>query len=303
MSYLLRRLAACAAQLAAVSLLTFLLFSVIPGDFYSAERWNPQSTSASLDQWRKEQGLDQPWPRRYSTWLRSCARGDFGVSTAYRMPVSRLLAPRLSKTLQVVMPALLASWMFGIGLAFVAVRGGRGLLLRGFESGAGSFAMAPDVLVVSLLVWIAVWTGASLTSVWLPAAGLALVMTPAIFLHASRGLAAARDLAFVRIAAQRGVPAGRLWLRFVLPAAANPLVSLFGLSIAGALSASLAAEAITGWPGLGPLFLEAVQSRDYPVVQAVVLLLAAVLTFSNLAADLALYRLDPRIRLAHEAHT
>ena len=100
MSYLLRRLAACAAQLAAVSLLTFLLFSVIPGDFYSAERWNPQSTSASLDQWRKEQGLDQPWPRRYSTWLRSCARGDFGVSTAYRMPVSRLLAPRLSKTLQ-----------------------------------------------------------------------------------------------------------------------------------------------------------------------------------------------------------
>jgi peptide/nickel transport system permease protein len=161
--------------------------------------------------------------------------------------------------------------------------------------------MIPDIVAVSLLLWLAVWMGLSITGPWLPIAGLAFAMAPVVFLHASIELRHARDFDFVRIAASRGISGGRLWLRYILRAAANPLVSLAGLSIAGAIGASFVVEVLTGWPGLGPLFLDAVQARDYPIVQTVLILLAAVLIFSNFAADLLLYRLDPRIRLPHES--
>jgi len=81
-----------------------------------------------------------------------------------------------------------------------------------------------------------------------------------------------------------------------LPAALNPLISLLGLSLGSLLSASLLVEIVTGWPGLGPLFLEAVMARDFAVVLAVVMLSAAFLLIGNLVADLLLYRFDPRIR-------
>jgi len=98
------------------------------------------------------------------------------------------------------------------------------------------------------------------------------------------------------MAEARGIAGWTLWYRYVLPAAANPLVSLLGPSLAGVAGSALAAEALTGWPGLGPLFLDAFQMRDYPVVQAVLVLLGALLTVASLAGDLLLYRLDARIR-------
>jgi peptide/nickel transport system permease protein len=93
-----------------------------------------------------------------------------------------------------------------------------------------------------------------------------------------------------------GIPPRRRLFRHLLPAAVNPLVSLFGLSLGTLLSASLLIEVVMGWPGLGPLFLDAIMARDLAIVLATVLLSAAFLITGNLAADLLLYRLDPRIR-------
>ncbi len=146
------------------------------------------------------------------------------------------------------------------------------------------------------------WLRSSLDGAWLPTAALTLVLTPVIFLHASRSLTSATDLAFFRIAARRSIPPARLWLRYLLPAAANPLISLAGLSIAGAVSSALIIEAITGWPGIGPLFLDAIHARDFAIVQTVIVLLSAILIASNIAADLLLFYTDPRIRLPHEDH-
>jgi peptide/nickel transport system permease protein len=157
--------------------------------------------------------------------------------------------------------------------------------------------MSPEVILVSLLLWIAVDIGASLSGAWLPILGLTCVIVPVVFLHAFGALTSARDAQFVRIANSRGISPRRLWMRFILPAASNPLVSLIGPSLATAVGSSLVIEAMTGWPGLGPLFLEAVQSHDYDVVQAVVVLLAIALTTTNLLASLLLYKIDPRIRL------
>ena len=160
--------------------------------------------------------------------------------------------------------------------------------------------MVPDVIAVGLLLWLAVEAGIPIAGGWLPIVGLTSSLIPVVFLHASGEIRHARELEFVRIAESRGLSGSRLWLRFILRAAANPLVSLAGLSVAAMIASSFVVEVLTGWPGLGPLFLEAVQARDYPIVQSILMLLAVVLALSNLAADLALYRLDPRIRLPYE---
>jgi peptide/nickel transport system permease protein len=105
------------------------------------------------------------------------------------------------------------------------------------------------------------------------------------------------DSPFGLAARAHGIPLRRRLFRQLLPAAANPLVSLFGISLGTLLSASLLVEVAMGWPGLGPLFLDALMARDAAIVLAVVVLSAALLVAGNLIADLLLYGLDPRIRI------
>jgi peptide/nickel transport system permease protein len=102
---------------------------------------------------------------------------------------------------------------------------------------------------------------------------------------------------FMRAVHGHGIPAKRLLFRHALPAAANPLITLFGLSVAGLLSVSLLVEVIVGWPGIGPLLTEAILSRDLFVVIATVVVSTLFLAIGNLVADVLLYAFDPRIRV------
>jgi len=294
MRYVLRRLVYSLFQLAIVSSATFFMFRVAPADFYSLELDNPQRRAASTATERKAHGLDRPWEAQYMDWVQSSLRGDFGQSLAYELPVRRLLAPRILKTLTVAVPALLLAWILGIGAAIFGVRTRVAATL---DPSAAAAAMIPDVIAVSLLLWLAVAVGLRIDTPWLPIASLTGAIAPVIFLHASGELRHALDLEFVRIAQARGIRGWQLWLKYVLPAAANPLISLAGLSAASAVGSSFLVEALTGWPGVGPLFLEAVQSRDYPIVQTMLTGLSAVLILGNFVADIAIYRLDPRIRV------
>ena len=104
-------------------------------------------------------------------------------------------------------------------------------------------------------------------------------------------------LRFALAARAHGIPARRRLVRHLLPVAANPLIGLLGLSLGTLLSASLLVEVVMGWPGLGPLLVDAIMSRDIAVVLGAIVLSAAFLIAGNLVADLLLYRLDPRIRV------
>jgi len=129
----------------------------------------------------------------------------------------------------------------------------------------------------------------------LPVAVLALGMLPVLARHVRAAMMEMLDAPFALSERALGIPR-RLLFRHVLRAAAQPLIALFGVSLGTLLSASLLVEVVMGWPGLGPFFLEAVTARDFGVVLAVVTLSAAMLAAGNLAADLMLYRADPRIR-------
>ncbi|MBV8842921.1 MAG: ABC transporter permease [Bryobacterales bacterium] len=298
MIFLLRKALISLIQFFVISIAVFLFFRLLPGDIYTVELENPQISKASLEGIREAHGLTQSWPRRYVNWLASSAKGDFGDSLAYGIPVRQLLAPRIRGTLEVAIPALLLSWALGLGGAISA--GVFGIAPTIFEPGATAATIVPDVAAVSLILWAAVWLGISITGIWLPIAGLTFGLLPVVVFHSVRELRHAQKLEFVRIAESRGISGSRIWLQFVLRAALNPLVSLAGLSVAAAISSSFVVEVLTGWPGIGPLFLEAVQARDYSIVQTVLVMLAGVLIVSNFAAEIALYRLDPRIRLPHE---
>jgi peptide/nickel transport system permease protein len=130
----------------------------------------------------------------------------------------------------------------------------------------------------------------------LPVTVLTLGLLPVLIRHVRTAVGEAMDAPFALAARAHGIPDRRILTRHLLPAALNPLISLFGLSLGTLLSASLLVEVIAGWPGLGPLFLDAIFARDYALVLGVVLISTTFLILGNLIADLLLYRADPRIR-------
>jgi peptide/nickel transport system permease protein len=130
----------------------------------------------------------------------------------------------------------------------------------------------------------------------LPGIVLAGAAFPVIVRHLRAALAETAEREFVRQARSAGIRGRRLWLGEILPAAANPIITLAGLSAAGLIGGSVIAETLFGWPGAGPLFLEAIMARDAHVVIDLALASAALLAAANFASELVLYAVDPRLR-------
>jgi peptide/nickel transport system permease protein len=317
--FLARRMLHATLLLVCVSFFSFALLQWAPGDFFDELRLNPQISKQTVDALRGEYGLNEPLPVRYERWLLSVAHGDLGFSLAYKSPVGPLIAVRARNTLLLTCTATSLAWALAIPLGIWSALNRSGWPNRIFGAATSTLVTIPDLLLFLCLLLLAVRTGwfpaggmlssgmedapflarvkDLLTHLFLPAAGLAIVSLPVLMRHVRSAMIDAIDAPFVRAARGHGIPRARLVFRYVLPVAANPLISLFGFSIATMLSASLLAEVILSWPGLGPLLLEATLSRDIYVVVATVLLSAVFLVAGNLVADLLLYAVDPRIRV------
>lgn len=319
MKYIARRLLHGLFVLAAASILSFLLASLAPGDFFSELRLDPRVSVQTVEGLRHEHGLDRPLLKRYASWVASAAQGDFGYSLAYNGPVGPLLGQRMRGTLLLTGAAVLASWLLAIplGIWSATQRGTwRDSICRGLIS---LLLSIPELLLAIVFLVLAVESGwfpaggmmrpewDSLSAfervrdvVWhlvLPVTVLVLGMLPVLVRHTRAAMIEVMDSAFAVNARAQGIPRRRLLVRHLLPAAAGPLVGLFGLSFGTLLSASLLLEVVMSWPGLGPLFLEAIMARDFALVVGVVMLSTALLITGNLVADVLLYRLDPRIRM------
>lgn len=296
--YLLRRLVHAAFLLAGVSVLSFVLLELAPGDFLGEAKLNPQLSPQTLAALREQYGLNQSLPQKYVRWLGSVANGSFGVSFAYNLPVSQLLWPRARKTLQLTLISLVLSWLLALPLGVWSAVTRDSWLDRTLKIATSILVALPDLVLACLLLFIAVQAGwFRSASPALPVAVLVLAALPPLVRHVRSAILDVCDQSYVRAARSHGIQGARLWFRWLLPAAANPLTSLFGLSLAGLISSSLLVEMVVGWPGLGPLFLEAIAARDFYLVVGPVLLSAAFLIAGVLVGDLLLYALDPRIRV------
>ncbi len=260
--YLGRRAGHGLLMLFGVSILLFLLFQAAPGDFLSDARVNSQISAETLAQLRVQYGLDQPLPVRYWQWLKSSAKGEFGYSFAYNTPASTLLWPRARNTLLLSVPALLISWLIAVPLGVLAA-GWKGRWADQLFSGGTSALLAlPDVLIALLALLAALKTGmfpvGGMTSMnaldqgtwarlrdlgWhmiLPVAALVVGSVTIILRHVRASVSEVMESSYMRAAEGHGLSRFKLLFGYALPAAANPLISLFGLSVAMLLSVSLA---------------------------------------------------------------
>ena len=318
MRYLGRRLADSLFLLVVVSLLSYAFAQLAPGDYFSELRTDPRISAETVAGLRAQAGLDRPFPVKYASWVRSVIKGDFGYSLAYNSPVAPLLGQRIRGTLLLTGTATFLAWLLAVPLGIwnATVRGTwRDRLTQVILS---VLLTVPELLLAIVLLVLAAesgWfpaggmlsAGFSEMAGWarfrdlawhlaLPVAVLVLGMLPVLVRHVRASMLETIDSPFALSARAHGIPRRRLLFRHLLPAAMNPLISLFGFSLGTLLSASLLVEVVMGWPGLGPLFLEAILARDFALVLAVVMCSAMFLVAANLVADLLLYRLDPRIR-------
>lgn len=318
MRYLERRFIHGVLLLISASIFCFLLSELAPGSFFDEMKLNPQISPETVVALRAQYGLDRPLPARYAYWVKSVVRGEWGYSFAYNSPVRNLLLQRARNTLALTGLAMALAWLLAIPIGvWTASRPGK--WVDRLSMASTSFLLAvPEIVLLLALLYLVVRThvlpvggmvsvdfddlgfGTKILDIArhliVPATVLVLASVPILVRHVRASMIETLDSPFIRAARGHGISPGRLLFRYALPAAANPLISLFGLSVAGLLGGSLLVEVMTGWPGLGPLLLEASMSRDLYVVVGVVMASTLFMVLGNLLADVMLVIVDPRVR-------
>lgn len=323
MRYLLRRSAHAVFLLIGVSLLAFAFTVLAPGNYFDDMRLNPQIAPETIAALRAQYGLNRPLPIRYAHWVSSIFRGNLGFSFAYNSPVAPLLLVRARNTLALTVTAMLLAWGIALPLGIWSAEHLGRLPDRVVSWGTAALLVIPDLALALGLLVIAVKSGrlpsggmvslnfeefsflGKLRDVFLhlalPVAALMLSVLPLLVRHVRAAMAEVLHAPFLLAAEGHGIPRRTLLYRYALPAAANPLISLFGFSIGTLLSGSLLIEVVMSWPGLGPFLLEAILARDIYVVIGGVLLSTLFLVGGNFIGDLLLYWADPRIRTESNA--
>jgi peptide/nickel transport system permease protein/oligopeptide transport system permease protein len=301
--YAARRLAQTVPTLLVISVLTFLLVRLIPGDpatLIAGEEATPEILAGL----RERLGLDRPLTEQYLIYLGDVVRADLGRSIRSKQPVVDELAARIPATLELALAA---------GLLFTTLGTGLGVAAAVWQN------RWPDhvIRVLSLLGVSApsFWLGVVLILVFsvhlrlLPVAGrgsLAFLVLPAVTV-ALDGVALLARLVrasllevlghdYVRTARAKGLMEPRVVLHHALRNALIPALTVLGLEFGRLLGGVVVVESVFGWPGFGRLLISAIQTRDYPVVQSAILLFAMALIAVNLVVDLCVGVLDPRVR-------
>lgn len=302
-----------------VSLLTFLLMAMSPGNYYTALQQNPQISPETIAQLKAQFHLDKPWYVQYVFWLKNVFSGNFGYSMAYKISATSLIMARLWNTFLLSFCALIIAWGIAIPLGVLAaVKKGTWV-----DHACSMFAFVglsvPDVLLSLLALWFAAATG------WFPVGGsesplhdfmtpgqqfwdhVHHLILPAIVLAASDLAGIMRRMRstlldtlraeYVTAARARGLGEGWVIYKHAVRNAINPLLTIFGYSLAGLLSGAFIVENIMAWPGLGRLTVEAFFAKDSYLVVDTVVMATALLVAGNFIADLLLAWSDPRIRL------
>ena len=298
-------------MLVGVSILVFSLIHLVKGDPVRLALGTRYSQEA-YDALRERNGLDLPLVQQYFTWAGRALTGDLGVSFRSGEPVTALIAERLPATLTLAFAAILVALLIAIPLGTLSALRPRSLTDRAATVVSQIGISVPDFWLA--IVLILVFAG---TLGWLPSGGyvpltenpvewLQRLILPTIAVGVVSGSVITRfvrssvleamESDHVRTAQAKGLPGRQVFGWHVLRNAMLPLVTVTGVQLAYLLSGVVVVEIVFSWPGLGQLALQAVEARDYPVLQGAVLLFALTFLIINLVVDLLYTRIDPRIR-------
>src|SRR3989304_4083014 len=264
--HIVQRLLNLIPLLFGVTLISFIIIQLSPGDFLSEMRLNPVVSSETVEAMRRNFGLDQPLHIQYLKWLRAIfLRGDLGYSFAYHVPVTWLIGSRLLNTLILNLAALVIAWLVAIPI--------------GIHAATRQDSFSDNTLSMTAYLGIS---------------------TPTFFsglMRQMRGnLLEVLRQDYVRTARAKGLAERPVIYKHAVRNAINPLITIFGFEIGGLLSGSAILENVVGWPGLGRLILEALVQKDLYVVMGSLLIGSITLVLGNLGAGLLPAFADPRIR-------
>ncbi|ANG97909.1 peptide ABC transporter [Brucella pseudogrignonensis] len=309
--YLLKRIFALVPVLLLVSVFVFLLLRLTPGD-PAAILAGDAATTEQLERIREAMGLNEPILTQYFTWMGNIMQGDLGVSLISGVPVLDMVSQRIGPTISIAVLTIIIAVLVAIPMGVVAAWRHR--------SWADYLVMSFSVLGFSVPVFLVGYVLLLIFSVnlgWLPVQGfkpissglggfLERAILPAltlasiyIALIARMTRAAMLDVLgedYIRTARAKGVSDRRLLFVHALKNAAVPVVTIVGTGFALLISGVVVTESIFNIPGIGRLTVDAVLARDYPVIQAMILLTSALYVFVNLLIDLSYTLFDPRIR-------
>jgi peptide/nickel transport system permease protein len=307
--FVAQRLLGAALTIFLATALVFSALLLVPGDPAQTILGLDASPTA-LQALRRSLGLDRPPLQRYVAWLGRVGRGDLGMSIRYTKPVHELILARLTLTIPLVFMTLAAAAALGTLLGVIAARheGVRldlavsgfaltGLVLPSFWVGLMFILFFSVYLKVLPSGGFPGWgeAGRALTHLILPVLTLALARTALITRIVRGSLLEVLHEDYIRTARAKGVAEPRVIARHALRNAAIPVVTVLGLEFAQLLTAGVVIESVFALPGLGALVLTGIEARDYPLVQGIVLVLAAMIVFLNLVTDLVYAVLDPRV--------
>ena len=314
LNFVVRRLLAILPVLLAVSLLTFLIASLLPGDL-AYVILGDQATPENVAALRRDMGLDQPLWWRYLSWLGLVLQGDLGRSFRTGQTVLQAVSERIPVSLELMLMAEFIGLLIGVPLA-IACAARAGSAFDRFMTGS-AFAMLsmPSFLLAILLIYLFAvelhWlpaTGyvpfteeplANLRFFVLPALTLALAEWPGIMRVLRSDMIATLQEDYIALAKAKGLKPSRILFVHALKPSSLTLVTVTGINIGRLLGGTLIVESIFALPGIGRLLVGAIYTRDLVILQGVVLLVACGFVIVNFIVDMLYAVLDPRIRHGH----
>lgn len=317
--YVFNRIMIAIPMLFAISLLTFVLMRLTPGNFLDTMRMDPQYSEETIKRYEVMYKLDRPVTEQYLQWVKNLLQGELGFSFYYNVEVSRLISGRLWNTFILSFSSFLFTWAVAIPLGiWAAVNRGK-WLDQGIQFFSYVFLSLPSFFIAMILLF---WASQSnvlplggITSPnyeklnWLekgfdlakhlviPTIALSIGSIAALQKIMRGNLLETLEQKYILTARAKGLPERKVIYIHALRNAINPLITLLGYEFSGLLSGAALMEIICNWPGLGSLMLTAVRSKDIYLVMASMILGGVLFMIGNLLADIMLAKADPRIRL------
>ncbi|MGD8640532.1 MAG: ABC transporter permease [Gammaproteobacteria bacterium] len=301
--FLLSRFISAAIVVFGVTSLVFFLIHFIPGDPVEV-MLGESARAADRESLRHALGLDQPVLAQWGDYLLRVMQLDFGESLHSRQPIIDIIASRLPATIELALVALVFALIIALPLGIVAAMNRQKVWDRGAMTVSMLGVSVPNFLMGPLLIllfsvylaWLPVSGRESPLSVILPALTLGTAMAAILSRMVRATLLEVINEDYIRTARAKGMSRLRVMVFHALPNTLLPLVTLLGLQLGALLGGAVITEVIFSWPGIGQLTIEAIQKRDYPLVQACVLLISITYVAVNTATDVLYGLLDPRIR-------
>ncbi|MDL2318866.1 ABC transporter permease [Eubacteriales bacterium OttesenSCG-928-A19] len=310
--YILKRLGQSLLVLFIVTVMVFLVMHMIPGDPIQIVLGD-SATPEQIEFYTKEFGLDQPLHIQYIRWIAGLFRGEMGRSVSFSTDVKQLLGPRIVASLTVALPAFFLAVIVGVTLGILAATH-RGKWLDSAISVVANIGIAtPSFWIGILLVfifaiglgWLPVQgytplaenAGQSIRQLIIPVIVLALGPTASFARQTRSAMLEVISQDYIRTARSKGLKEKTITIRHALHNALIPIVTLMGMSLGHVVGGSVIVERLFVIPGMGTLLMTAITSKDYMVVQNVVLIIAAFVLACNLLVDILYGYIDPRIRV------